>query len=79
MNRRPDDKMEGEPKKIVPPQGGENASPSARAEFTPAGAGGDDPITRNLKRVYEDIASEPLPENLLKLLERLDEAGKKNG
>lgn len=78
MNRRPDDIMEGAPDKPLPPQGGENASLSG-TEFKPAGAGGDDPITRNLKRVYEDIASEPLPENLLKLLERLDDAGSKNG
>ncbi len=80
MNRRPEDTMEGATTRKIPLQGGETASPSGdRAEFQPAGDGGDDPITRNLKRVYEDIASEPLPENLLKLLERLDEAGNKNG
>jgi hypothetical protein len=72
--------MEGAHKMHTPPPASDNSTePEERAEFKPAGDGGDDPITRNLKRVYDDIASEPLPENLLKLLERLDEAGDKNG
>lgn len=78
MNRRPDDTMEGAPEKGLPLQSGETET-AAHTEFKPAGDGGDDPITRNLKRVYEDIAAEPLPENLLKLLERLDEVDNKNG
>jgi hypothetical protein len=41
-------------------------------EFTPAGKPGDDPITRNLKRVYEDIAAEPIPDALRALLEQID-------
>jgi len=41
------------------------------AEFTPAGRRGDDPITRNLKRVYEQVAAEPIPPDLMKLLDQL--------
>lgn len=78
MNRRPDDTKEGAPDKGLPPQSGETKT-SGQTQFRPAGDGGDDPITRNLKRVYEDIAAEPIPENLLKLLERLDEVDSKNG
>jgi hypothetical protein len=78
MNRRPDDTMEGAPEKGFPQKSGETET-SGHAEFKPAGKGGDDAITRNLKRVYEDIAAEPLPENLLKLLERLDKVDNKNG
>jgi hypothetical protein len=44
----------------------------APMEFTPAGKVGDDPLTRNLKKVYADIAAEPIPEHLLMLLDRLD-------
>lgn len=35
----------------------------------------DDLITRHLRRVYEDVAAEPIPEALLKLLEQLDSPG----
>lgn len=41
------------------------------AEFAPAGRRGDDPITRNLKRVYEQVAAEPVPPDLMKLLDQL--------
>jgi hypothetical protein len=41
------------------------------AEFAPAGRRGDDPITRNLKRVYEQVAAEPIPPDLMKLLDQL--------
>jgi hypothetical protein len=37
---------------------------------------GDDPITRNLKRVYEQVAAEPIPPDLMKLLDQL---GDRNG
>jgi Anti-sigma factor NepR len=47
-------------------------------EFTPAGKPGDDPITRNLKIVFEGIAAEPIPDNLRALLEELN-GGKKEG
>ena len=46
------------------------------AEFTPAGRRGDDAITRNLKRVYEQVAAEPIPPDLMKLLDQL---GDRNG
>lgn len=50
-------------------------------EFAPAGRRGDDAITRNLKRVYEQVASEPVPPDLMKLLDRLgdDREGGGNG
>lgn len=35
-----------------------------------------DQIERNLKRVYEETAEEPLPERLAELLERLKRQGK---
>jgi hypothetical protein len=41
-------------------------------EFVPAGDVGDDPITRNLKKAYQEVASEPIPDVLLRLLDRLD-------
>ncbi len=41
-------------------------------EYAPAGKVGDDPLTRNLKRVYAEVAAEPIPDHLLSLLERLD-------
>lgn len=40
-------------------------------EFSPAGKRGDDAITRNLKRVYEQTAAEPIPPDLMKLLDQL--------
>jgi hypothetical protein len=46
------------------------------AEFNPAGRRGDDAITRNLKRVYEQVAAEPIPPDLMKLLDQL---GDRNG
>jgi hypothetical protein len=42
-------------------------------EFSPAGKRGDDTITRNLKRVYEEVAAEPVPPDLMKLLNQLGE------
>jgi hypothetical protein len=43
-------------------------------EFVPAGEVGDDEITRNLKRAYQELASEPIPEALMALLQQLDAA-----
>lgn len=40
-------------------------------EFTASGKRGDDPITRNLKEVYERVAAEPIPPELMKLLDQL--------
>ena len=38
-----------------------------------------DPITRNLRRLYADVAAEPIPDELLRLLKQLDDkaAGRK--
>jgi Anti-sigma factor NepR len=44
--------------------GGRNFS--AKVDF------GVDPITRNLRRVYDEVAAEPIPDDLKRLLEQLD-------
>jgi len=46
--------------------------PKRPEEFSPAGSPGDDLLTRNLKRVYDEVASEPIPADWLKLLDQLD-------
>lgn len=38
------------------------------------GASESDPVLGPLKKLYDDVASEPLPDDLMKLLDRLDEA-----
>lgn len=48
-------------------------------EFTPFGGDGDDPITRNLKKAYAEIAAEPVPDQLMDLLKQLDDADDANG
>lgn len=55
---------------------GDRSKRKRPAEFSPAGRRGDDPITRNLKKVYEQVAAEPVPPDLMKLLDQL---GDKNG
>lgn len=55
-----------------PGSGKAGDTPDRPMEYAPAGKIGDDPLTRNLKRVYADIAAEPIPDHLLSLLERLD-------
>jgi len=71
MAGQPDDKI------TAPPERPKRKRP---AEFTPAGRRGDDPITRNLKRVYEQVKDEPIPPDLLKLLDQLGEGGqRRNG
>lgn len=37
----------------------------------------DDPIMDQLKSMYDDVAQQPLPKELLDLLEKLDEAERK--
>jgi hypothetical protein len=62
-----------------PPDSGEGPDRGRRKrppEFSPAGRRGDDAITRNLKRVYEQVAAEPIPPDLMKLLDQL---GDRNG
>lgn len=49
------------------------------AEFAPSGGAGDDPLTRNLKKVYAEVAAEPIPDRLMRLLDRLDEKSKSDG
>lgn len=69
--------MAGQPpenNKGTPP--GDEPKRKRPAEFAPAGRRGDDPITRNLKRVYEQVASEPVPPDLMKLLDQLGDRRK---
>lgn len=53
----------------VPPGGPKK--PRRPREFSPAGKRGDDAITRNLKAVYEQVAAEPVPPDLMKLVNQL--------
>ena len=41
-----------------------------------AGRGDEDAISRSIKRVYDRIADEPLPDSLQSLLDRLQESEK---
>lgn len=70
--------MAGQPPEnnnLKPP--GDGPKRKRPAEFAPAGRRGDDAITRNLKRVYEQVASEPVPPDLMKLLDQLGD--RRNG
>ena len=42
-----------------------------------AGALDRDPVVAQLRKIYGDVAAEPLPERLMTLLEQLDEAERK--
>lgn len=67
--------MAGQPPDSI--KGSDRPKRKRPAEFSPAGRRGDDPITRNLKRVYEQVASEPIPPDLMKLLDQLGD--RRNG
>jgi len=61
-----------------PPRDDENEKKNKKPrrgpkEFSLSGRRGDDFITRNLRKVYEEIAAEPLPDELMALLNQLDE------
>jgi hypothetical protein len=51
-----------------------NKRPRGPKEFSASGKRGDDFITRNLRKVYEEVAAEPLPDDLMALLNELDVA-----
>jgi hypothetical protein len=36
----------------------------------------NDPLTEKLKSIYDEVASEPLPDDLLKLLDQFDEVAR---
>ncbi|MDX2236259.1 MAG: NepR family anti-sigma factor [Hyphomonadaceae bacterium] len=55
------------------PLGGREGGGGRPSEFTPAGADGDDPITRTLKRAFDAVAAEPIPDDILQLLAALDD------
>lgn len=63
--------MAGQP----PDNNGENPGGAGQGrpprEFSPGGRRGDDAITRNLQQVYEQVAAEPIPPDLMKLLDQL--------
>lgn len=47
--------------------------PRRREPGSPVG----DPVLDRLRRLYDDIVNEPLPDELLRLLEQLDEVERK--
>jgi hypothetical protein len=55
------------------PPGGRQVGGDRPSEFTPAGVDGDDPITRTLKRAFDAVAAEPIPDDLMQLLAALDD------
>jgi hypothetical protein len=63
--------MAGQPPENSNIKGPDRSKRKRPAEFSPAGRRGDDSITRNLKRVYEQVAAEPVPPDLMKLLDQL--------
>jgi hypothetical protein len=46
---------------------------NAWEEFSPAGDPGDDLLTRNLKRAFDEVAAEAIPEEWLAMLQQLEE------
>lgn len=46
-----------------------------RREYPGAGRREEDTISRNLKRVYDNVANEPLPDALQSLLDQLRQNG----
>lgn len=66
------------------PNGDDTERPSEatdEAQSAPAGGGSgddvlraDDPLIGQLKSLYDDVAAEPLPDRLLELLAKLDDA-----
>ncbi|MCL5777523.1 hypothetical protein M1105_11060 [Limibaculum sp. FT325] len=51
-----------------------SAAEPRKARITEFDGTAEDPITVQLRRLYDDAVAEPLPEHLLHLLERLAEA-----
>jgi len=51
-----------------------SAAERRNARITEFDGTAEDPITAQLRRLYDDAAAEPLPEHLLRLLDRLAEA-----
>jgi hypothetical protein len=74
---------DGDPKRRDPKaqegDGTGGKKPPRPQEFAPSGGPGDDPLTRNLKKVYAQVAAEPVPDRLLRLLDQLDAKAKKDG
>lgn len=58
---------------------GSGPSKKPHREFRPSGVRGDDTITRNLKRVYDEVAAEPIPPHLLELLKQLESDEEEGG
>lgn len=52
--------------------GGGPSNPLKNREFTASGGRDDDPLTRNLKKLYNEVADEPIPDDWMKLLEQMD-------
>ncbi len=61
------------------PSPGLDKAVSAPEEFKPAGGPNDDLLTRNLKRVYEQVAAEPIPDDWIELLNQIERKAGKTG
>lgn len=66
-----DTAREGPPMTGEPQDKKGQRKPRRKREFTPAGGRGDDHITRNLKKVYAEVAAEPIPQNWLDMLDQI--------
>lgn len=54
--------------------GGTKAGADTSADANDQALDANDPLMAQLKTIYDDVAKEPLPTELLSLLEKLDEA-----
>jgi Anti-sigma factor NepR len=57
----------------IVPQRGVKAPPAAS---TPGQRGVNDHISRHLKRLFDEVVDQPIPDRFLELLNRLDEPGR---
>lgn len=55
----------------------EETSPATRAAALDKMTAETDPVFRQLRTLYDDVVNEPLPDELMTLLDKLDEAERK--
>ena len=72
---------EADPNRIVEPPTGENDEKSRTSALRPAGSQGDQRavdiqayIGARLRSAYDDVASQPVPDRFLQLMQQLDKA-----
>ncbi len=54
-----------------------NESDKTEKDAEPTGGEADELIAQNLRRVYDEVASEPIPDRFTKLLEKLKDKERK--